>query len=51
MIYITLQNKFVDCQEYDIKQVVVKSNFQVLLIPNDNIFQIIMIYINQKYIL
>ena len=47
---ITLINQFMDYWEYNMKLVVVKSNFQILLVPNYCVFRITVIYIIRNYL-
>lgn len=40
MIYIVLLNLFFSCKEYSIKLIMIKINYQVLLVPNEQVLQI-----------
>ena len=45
---IALINQFMGYWEYNMKLVVVKSNFQILLVPNYRVFRITVIYVNSE---
>ena len=42
-----LINQFIGYWKYNMKLVVVKSNFSILLVPNYRVFRITVIYVNR----